>query len=350
MEAAAPTARGEGEGAGAGGHQRPWRMAAELPEADLERMAALRSGLRESRAQREQRAEQQRQKDREMVEAWKARREEEAARLKEERRERLQRLQACKTPRANPEDLGDQEYRELMAKHGSKLRSPRAPPGLETAGSSQVTSAGGLLSSRSLEESVPSVPPPPRKPPVPPAPGPRRPVGGLATQAAEAALIARSPAATAGSRRMSGVPEGPVGPGRGSVTSGSGGLVGALPPVSPGRGPGMGVGEHEAASLGLGASGALALAAEDGGGPVLGPHRSLMPKKDRLRKKQQELMKKTDVVFYRHHMRRHFQRILEAVELTFSDTSRKKKANMNLSKPLTAAELRNLAPAGVRQP
>jgi len=80
------------------------------------------------------------------------------------------------------------------------------------------------------------------------------------------------------------------------------------------------------------------------------PYRSLMLRKEELRRRQQVLLRRTDVVFYRQQMRRHFQRILDAVELTFSDTTRKKKVNMNLAKPLTVTELRHLSPAGVRQP
>jgi len=105
---------------------------------------------------------------------------------------------------------------------------------------------------------------------------------------------------------------------------------------------GAGSGGAAAASSAAGAEGAEQ--------ETLGPHRSLMPRKETLRRKQQTLLKKTDVVFYRHHMRRHFQRILEAVESTFNDTTKKKKVNMNLSKPLTVTELRHLSPAGVRQP
>lgn len=69
------------------------------------------------------------------------------------------------------------------------------------------------------------------------------------------------------------------------------------------------------------------------------PNESLMPRKELLRKKQQALLKKTDVAFYRQHMRRHFDKILEAVELTFdSSTRQRQRVMVNLAKPVTDTE------------
>merc|ERR1711939_946358 len=65
------------------------------------------------------------------------------------------------------------------------------------------------------------------------------------------------------------------------------------------------------------------------------PERSLMPRKDALRKFQQALIKNTDVAFYKVHLKRQFRRILEATELTFNDTAtRREQASWNLAKPL----------------
>lgn len=77
--------------------------------------------------------------------------------------------------------------------------------------------------------------------------------------------------------------------------------------------------------------------------------RSLMPRKDTLRKFQQELLKRTDVSFYKVHMRKHLRRILDAVELTVGDTNgRREQAGWNLAKPLSMAELKQLSSVGVR--
>lgn len=74
------------------------------------------------------------------------------------------------------------------------------------------------------------------------------------------------------------------------------------------------------------------------------PERSVMPRKDTLRKFQQEILKKTDVSFYKNHMKKQLRRILEATELTYSDTSaRREQASWNLAKPLTVGELKLLS-------
>mmetsp|Transcript_9878 Transcript_9878/g.27632 ORF Transcript_9878/g.27632 Transcript_9878/m.27632 type:complete len:278 (-) Transcript_9878:143-976(-) len=272
--------------------------------------------------------------------------------------------------RSDYEDFGDEETRNLMAKYGRKLRTPRLP--VVEAGDSQSLTASALSAhSATLGVSVPPVPPPPKKPPVPTAPRPRRVAAvaasaGMASRPSPSVASAASAVAAAASTRAASAPRrGSAEAGPPPRMSGPGAVPTALPPVlaTPrGGGPsGTGAGEHEASAaagaatpVGAGSGGAAAASsaagAEGAEQETLGPHRSLMPRKETLRRKQQTLLKKTDVVFYRHHMRRHFQRILEAVESTFNDTTKKKKVNMNLSKPLTVTELRHLSPAGVRQP
>jgi len=76
-----------------------------------------------------------------------------------------------------------------------------------------------------------------------------------------------------------------------------------------------------------------------------------MPRKDGLRKFQQALLKKTEVVFYKKHMRKHFRKILEATELTFNDNAtRRQQAAWNLAKPLSIAEIKQLSSVAVVQP
>lgn len=63
------------------------------------------------------------------------------------------------------------------------------------------------------------------------------------------------------------------------------------------------------------------------------PEVSLMPRKELLRERQRELLKNTDAVHYKQHMQRHFDKILDAVEFSFSDSTRKKTPNMRLGTP-----------------
>jgi len=78
------------------------------------------------------------------------------------------------------------------------------------------------------------------------------------------------------------------------------------------------------------------------------PDEPTMPVKEGLRKAQAKMLKRLSgsVSFYRAHMRKHFQRILEVSELQFGDaTTRRKQAAWNLAKPLSVTELKELAAA-----
>merc|ERR1711957_940591 len=128
---------------------------------------------------------------------------------------------------------------------------------------------------------------------------------------------------------------------RGSASVGHGNTGGrmsgsgtALPPISS-LSP-RGVGEEQTSVDALGRE------------EIPEPERSLMPKKELLRKKQQALLRKTDVTFYRKQMNSHFKKILEAVELTYTDASAKKsQTSLNLAKPTLERESRHFASVGV---
>jgi len=73
------------------------------------------------------------------------------------------------------------------------------------------------------------------------------------------------------------------------------------------------------------------------------PEESLMPRKALLRKAQVKLLNNLSdqVSFYRGHMRRNFNRILEATELEFGDVAGKRQqAAWNLAKPLSITEIK----------
>lgn len=81
----------------------------------------------------------------------------------------------------------------------------------------------------------------------------------------------------------------------------------------------------------------------EAGQPAVVPEESLMPKKALLRKAQVKLLNNLSdqVSFYRGHMRRNFNRILEATELEFGDVAgRRQQAAWNLAKPLSITEIK----------
>lgn len=82
------------------------------------------------------------------------------------------------------------------------------------------------------------------------------------------------------------------------------------------------------------------------------PEEPTMPVKENLRKAQAKMLKQLSgsVSFYRAHMRKHFQRILEVSELQFGDTTtRRKQAAWNLAKPLSITEIKQMAAAKIQQ-
>jgi hypothetical protein len=81
----------------------------------------------------------------------------------------------------------------------------------------------------------------------------------------------------------------------------------------------------------------------EAGVPAVMPEQSLMPRKALLRKAQVKLLNNLSdqVSFYRGHMRRNFNRILEATELEFGDVAgRRQQAAWNLAKPLSITEIK----------
>jgi hypothetical protein len=82
------------------------------------------------------------------------------------------------------------------------------------------------------------------------------------------------------------------------------------------------------------------------------PEEPTMPVKEGLRKAQARMLKQLSgsVSFYRAHMRKHFQRILEVSELQFGDAAtRRKQAAWNLAKPLSITEIKQMAAAKIQQ-
>jgi len=75
------------------------------------------------------------------------------------------------------------------------------------------------------------------------------------------------------------------------------------------------------------------------------PEEPTMPVKEGLRKAQAKMLKQLSgsVSFYRAHMRKHFQRILEVTELQYGDAAtRRKQAAWNLAKPLSITEIKQM--------
>mmetsp|Transcript_6920 Transcript_6920/g.12271 ORF Transcript_6920/g.12271 Transcript_6920/m.12271 type:complete len:249 (-) Transcript_6920:31-777(-) len=69
---------------------------------------------------------------------------------------------------------------------------------------------------------------------------------------------------------------------------------------------------------------------------------TLSPRKALLRQVQSDILKKTEVVFYKGCMRHHFRNILDAVEAKFTDADAKqRRVLLNISKPLTSSEIKH---------
>mmetsp|Transcript_20398 Transcript_20398/g.45730 ORF Transcript_20398/g.45730 Transcript_20398/m.45730 type:complete len:243 (+) Transcript_20398:51-779(+) len=69
---------------------------------------------------------------------------------------------------------------------------------------------------------------------------------------------------------------------------------------------------------------------------------TLSPRKANLRQVQSDILKKTEVVFYKGCMRNHFRNILDAVEAKFTDADAKqRRVLLNISKPLTSSEIKH---------
>lgn len=291
-------------------------------EVDAERLVQLKKENLECRQRRERADEQQRKKQEAMAEAWKQHRAEVAAKDKEERRIRLAKLegqrerslmlqQSRSLTLSDADEFMDEEYQVLLEKYGDKVRVPTLPP---TSLKQHSTCSTATTASAKRESSA--------KAALPTRPGGRaikrrlaKPVVAAGGAAARPNLTKRQMAQEVAAEKRGERPQ--------QHTVGAG----ALPPLS-----------HT-------------LSEDDVDSEVPEPERSLMPRKETLRKFQQALLKKTDVSFYKSHMKKHLRKILEAAEVTFSDhEARKMQGNWNLAKPLTVSEIKQLSAVGVRNP
>lgn len=298
-------------------------------EAELERLNALRRRNNEARLQREREATFQQQKDVQLAEDYALRKRaiiEEQASARQAllaQQSQMSSKMSSRSPRSriplDDELAEDEEFRELFERYGDRLRVPHPPPPRPTRNRTQS----------------------PRKAAVPVQLQPRKPEApsqnGVTTALAKEEEVVAAAARAAAPRRMSssgqdvaasGISGHPGG--RASASAGHGntaagrmsGSGAALPPISAATPRGVVNSEEQCVGNAV---------TED---EIPEPDRSLMPKKELLRKKQQALLKKTEVTFYKHQMNAHFQKILQAVEQTYTETNKKaSQASLNLAKP-----------------
>lgn len=222
-----------------------------------------------------------------LAEAYKERRKELAEQSREERYRRLARLKtgshmnSCSSLAMSSELANNEEYRNLLEKYGNKLKVPPLPSSHTTSMVSHATTSVLSKESSTLTISSPSSP----RPPVP----------KFRKRQAKSYTFVSS---TTRSERPH------------------------LPAIT---GPTQPIGQA--------------------GPSASEPLRSLMPRKELLRKQQQQLLKSTDVVFYKKQMKAHLNRILAAVELTFDGTAPKrwKAVTQNLANPEATMDTRSLS-------
>lgn len=323
-------------------------------EVDAERLAQLRKDNLEFRQEREKDEERRRKRNQEMAEAWKIHQTEMVAKVKEERRIQLARLEGRNdrsmtlkdrslTLSEKEAEIVDEEYRMLLEKYGNRVRVPRVPPSPWKTRSVSSVDSPRSRSNYDVQRKLRA------KPKQRPAPTSANEVGAVTAGggSSSAAAPSRSSAPekkhplrdAMGQEIKTKAPT----PGRASIIIQQPGGAVALPALATAAAP-----RPNAAGTGAGAD---ALVGDSVMSEVPEPERSLMPRKDTLRKFQQQLLKKTDVSFYKNHMKRHFRRIVEATEVTFSDyNTRRQQANWNLAKPLSVAEIKQLSSVVVRNP
>lgn len=238
------------------------------------RMAALQSAVTEAQKQRKIDEETRLERERQLADAWKQRAEESQTIAREDRHRRLAALSCCSSSKCPPNlELTEAgEYASLMEKYGHKIRvALPALPGLDSA---SVMSASEQTSMHL-----------PRKPPVPKSRHPagdnlkafRRQIRAIRKQKQQSEEQDSTSNAEHGTgQKTQRTPMAPTAASSAQVAL----PTTSLPPVA----------EHS---------------------------RSLMPKKESLRRRQKALLKKTPVVFYRLEMKEHMEKILAAVELTF---------------------------------
>eukprot|EP00930_Biecheleria_cincta_P070816 TRINITY_DN58419_c0_g1_i1.p1 TRINITY_DN58419_c0_g1~~TRINITY_DN58419_c0_g1_i1.p1 ORF type:complete len:261 (-),score=42.57 TRINITY_DN58419_c0_g1_i1:247-1029(-) len=241
---------------------------------ETHRMAALQSAVTEAQKQRKIAEETKLESERKLADAWKQRAEETQSIVREDRQRRLAALSSSSSSKCPPNlELTEAgEYASLMEKYGHKIRvALPALPGLDSSSVANVSEQASM--------------PLPRKPRVPKSRHPstdnlkafRRRIRDIRQkkQQSEDQDSTSNAELTIGQKTQR-TPLAPAAPSSAQATS----PTTSLPPVP----------EHS---------------------------RSLMPKKESLRRKQKALLKKTPVVFYRPQMKEHMEKILAAVELTF---------------------------------
>lgn len=294
---------------------------------DAERLVQLRKENLEFRLARERDEERQQRKKEEMVEAYKSRQAENAARVKEERRMRLARLEGQRERSImkskelsvalseKEEEIMDEHYQELLEKYGDRIRVPRITPlaWKQRSVMSSDSSRSGLKTEES-QMSILAL----RKQKRLRSGGSSR-VGGLFSMKRKQQSHAQSSSASA------------------AAASGTA----ALPALKTG-------GAKPNAAV-IGTEPAAGGATEASETEIPEPERPLMPRKNKLRQNQLQLLKKTDVSFFKSHMKKHFRKILEATEVPFNDKeTRRIQATWNLAKPLKTHELKQLSAVVVR--
>lgn len=294
-------------------------------EAEMERLNALRRKNNEVRLRREKEAATQQQKNQQLAEEYAQRKKAISEEQAYVRQERLAHLSYMSSKRSQMTDQSrmlleeefadDEEFRDLFQRYGHKLRVPMPPPSLMSA------------RSRGDNSRRPAVPSQPRKTNAT-SDGSAKMVSPGPVEAAAAAAKASAPrrASTVGHDGGANVhssgARASASAGHGNVAATAGGTGGALPAID-GKSPRGIVGTDEHAP-----------GATETDDEIPEPDRSLMPRKENLRKQQQALLRKSDVTFYKQQMNAHFQKILQAVEMTYSESSKKKsQAALNLAKP-----------------
>jgi len=286
------------------------RSALEVPEAEVERLLALRNNNRDARLQREKLAADRLQREQELAAAWKRRAEARALQLKQARQEQLQRncfKHSNRLVAASP--LGTEPCAERA---WSNVQSPRTTTQeltMQAGGSRGLKSSMSILSVDTVvRDSL------------------KKPAGESFQRKPSLDFVKSVRKSRTPSPCSSPVPLGNQSPRRGSHALDSEALAtprtSVAPPLPPASAP-CTPPRREAT----------------------GPEVSLMPRKEMLRQRQQTLLKKSDVLFYKQEMRAHFEKIQEAVEFTFLDSTKKKRPNMNLAKPVRIKETRHHAAA-----
>jgi hypothetical protein len=274
-------------------------------------LTTMKQSVQEVHARWKMDDRKQQEEKRALADAYKQRKQELAEQSREERQKRLARLKtaphmsSCSSLAMSSELANDEEYRGLLEKYGNKLKVPPLPLSHSTGMATHATTS--VLSKESSTYTIAS--PTSSRPPVPRFRKPQAKKGffGSPLQPFPREKEAKTDDKVVSNAAVSS----PTKSGRPHLP-----LIG---PASP--------------------------SAQACPSPPSEALRSLMPRKELLRKQQQQLLKSTDVVFYKKQMKAHLNRILAAVELTFDGTAPKrwKAASQNLANPEAMMNTRSLS-------